>query len=132
MAEIKIRMTFPAGPMMSQGASGIVRNTLDEACREVIQTASAGVHTILNARIKHPTPYYETQITVETMPGTYIVHDRGIVYGPWLEGTSGRNQVTRFKGYHAFSESYSIVADSADDIVEPFFDRARAKLDGQR
>lgn len=26
----------------------------------------------------------------------------GIVWSPWLEGTSKRNQSTRFKGYHLF------------------------------
>ena len=30
------------------------------------------------------------------------IHDSGVVYGPWLEGTSSRNQTTRFKGYSSF------------------------------
>jgi len=30
------------------------------------------------------------------------IHDSGVVYGPWLEGTSSRNQTTRFKGYASF------------------------------
>ena len=30
------------------------------------------------------------------------IDDGGVVYGPWLEGTSGRNRTTRFKGYSSF------------------------------
>ena len=30
------------------------------------------------------------------------IDDGNVVYGPWLEGTSSRNQTTRFKGYHSF------------------------------
>lgn len=30
------------------------------------------------------------------------IHDSGVVYGPWLEGTSSRNKTTRFKGYSSF------------------------------
>jgi hypothetical protein len=31
-----------------------------------------------------------------------VISDRGVVYGPWLEGTGSRNQTTRFKGYASF------------------------------
>ncbi len=34
-----------------------------------------------------------------------IVHDRGIVYGPWLEGTSPMNARTSFKGYHSIQKA---------------------------
>jgi hypothetical protein len=30
------------------------------------------------------------------------IHDSGVVYGPWLEGTSSRNKTTRFRGYSSF------------------------------
>lgn len=34
------------------------------------------------------------------------VHDSRVVYGPWLEGTTSRNQSTRFKGYAMFRQAY--------------------------
>lgn len=55
--------------------------------------------------LRHPTGYYESHI--DTRPigvHRYEVHDSGIVYGPWLEGTGSRNSpVTIFPGYHTFS-----------------------------
>ncbi len=87
--------------------------------REVAYQTSAYVHEILNAKIKHPTPYYETQITVERASSGYVVHDRGVIYGPWLEGTSERNQTTRFKGYHAFRDAEARVEGELDRILAP-------------
>jgi hypothetical protein len=34
-----------------------------------------------------------------------IISDSNVVYGPWLEGTSSRNQATRFKGYSIFRKT---------------------------
>lgn len=53
---------------------------------------------------RKPTPYYWTQVTADrVVPDvTVSVNDHGIIYGPWLEGTSSRNAATRFKGYSIF------------------------------
>ncbi len=40
---------------------------------------------------------------------TAIVDDGGVIYGPWLEGTSNRNKTTRFKGYAAFRKTRDFV-----------------------
>jgi hypothetical protein len=55
---------------------------------------------ILDASIKHPTPYYETQINVRDEGRQRVINDRGVVYGWWLE-KGARNHVG-FLGYHAF------------------------------
>lgn len=61
----------------------------------------------LEGSIRHPTPYYWTRIAArEVSPTRYEVHDHGIVYGPWLEGTGSRNSpVTRFPGYHSLARA---------------------------
>ena len=33
------------------------------------------------------------------------IDDGGVLYGPWLEGISARNRVTRFKGYASFRKT---------------------------
>lgn len=52
--------------------------------------------------LQHPTGYYESRIQIERMQTERMLTDGGIIYGPWLEGTSERNRATRFKGYHSF------------------------------
>lgn len=56
---------------------------------------------------KEPTGFYESRVeAVRPQAGPHpvaVIHDNGVVYGPWLEGHSSRNYpVTRFKGYHSF------------------------------
>lgn len=92
-----------SGGLFDGRAERSVADFLEDSQREVAAQASSEVHRILDARIRKPTPYYETQITTERQANDVVVHDRGVIYGPWLEGVGSRNYpVTRFKGYHAF------------------------------
>lgn len=51
--------------------------------------------------------------------------DSGVIYGPWIEGTSSRNETSRFKGYSTFrraaqwlqEEQVPIVAQKAVDQI---------------
>jgi hypothetical protein len=57
--------------------------------------------------LRHPTGYYESKIAHrEISENRYEVHDGGVVYGHWLEGTGSRNYpATIFPGYHTFEEA---------------------------
>ena len=46
-----------------------------------------------------------------------VVSDGGVVYGSWLEGTSSRNQTTRFKGYKSFRLAAQNVRLKANSIA---------------
>ncbi len=96
----------PDGPLFDERAPAIVQRYTDQVQREVAAQGYADTMRFLNASIRQPTPYYETQITVERRAADLVVHDRGIVYGPWLEGVSERNRSTRFKGYFSFRRGY--------------------------
>jgi hypothetical protein len=105
-----------SGPIFTGQADAAVRAFVDDAEQAVAAQAYADVMTNLNASIKHPTPYYETQITVTKAAGGRVVHDRGIVYGPWLESGAGRR--TRFRGYHSFAKARAAVEAKAPGIVQ--------------
>ena len=45
---------------------------------------------------------YRRNISVRVQDLNMIISDGGVVYGPWLEGVSSRNNSTRFKGYAQF------------------------------
>lgn len=94
-----------SGPLLTGHDAMVIKSFLLEAEDEVAAQASAHVHQFLDGSIKHPTPYYETQITTQRLAGDAVVNDRGVVYGPWLEGTSRMNAATRFKGYHSFQRA---------------------------
>lgn len=91
-----------SGPLFDGRAQLAVHDLIDEIGYVVGAQAYADVMTNLNTSIRHPTPYYETQIALQQHGNDVVVHDRGVIYGPWLEGTSSRNKTTRFKGYASF------------------------------
>lgn len=91
-----------SGPIFNGMAAAALAAMLDEMAYTVAAQGLANVQYNLDRSIRHPTPYYETQITLQRQANDVVVHDRGIVYGPWLEGVSERNRTTRFKGYHSF------------------------------
>jgi hypothetical protein len=96
-----IEVTIDEHVAFFQRGPYVIKQLVDDVNRVVAGQTLAEWHLTLDRSLRHPTPYYETQIMVEPEGGRWVVHDRGIVYGPWLEGTSSRNQTTRFKGYHA-------------------------------
>lgn len=91
-----------------------------EALDEVARQGYANVMTNLNGSIRHPTPYYETQITIHApQPGEREVTDRGVIYGHWLEGTGSRNfPVTRFKGYASFRRARQQLEPKVVELAE--------------
>lgn len=116
------------GPLLTGHDAVVIRSFLLEAEDEVAQQASSYVHQYLNTSIRHPTPYYETQITTQRLAGDAVVHDRGIVYGPWLEGTSSRNGSTRFKGYHSFQRATAATKKDVARLVLAVMRRYLGKL----
>lgn len=125
MATVNVTFT---GSLFQGHPDHVIDAFLDEATREVAAQGLADVHQILNAKIQHPTPYYETQVTIDQARDGWVVHDRGIVYGPWLEGVSSRNQSTRFKGYHAFRQATQQLERKAPQLAERLLPKYLGRL----
>lgn len=87
----------------------------------------AWVHN-LQGSIRNPTPYYWTRISKrEISPTLYEIHDHGIVYGPWLEGTGSRNSpVTVFPGYHSLERAKEITKKKRSNIARRILRRYRS------
>lgn len=128
MTDVVIRVD---GPMFNGLAGLAMDRCIDEVAQEVSAQASAHVHTNLDRSLKNPTPYYETQITLDRVaPLTYLLHDRGIVYGPWLEGTGSRNRTTRFKGYASFRRAAQQTKRDAQRIADAVVRRFLPRMGG--
>lgn len=106
------------GPIFDGRAVTAVHAFEDEVKQQLGQQGLADVHHNLNASIRHPTPYYETQILTERQGNDVVVHDRGIIYGPWLEGVGSRNRTTRFKGYFSFRRATQTLRGKTPGIAE--------------
>jgi hypothetical protein len=108
-----------SGAWVTGRAWSMIGQMIDEMVDVLAFQGFADVRQNLDASIQFPTPYYETQVTVQDDPDGKVVHDRGIVYGPWLEGVSERNRRTRFKGYHSFRKAADELRRKAVRYCEP-------------
>jgi hypothetical protein len=107
------------GPLFDGRAAHAVRDYTSAAAREVGETAEDLVRAAAKV-FRHPTGYYESQITVNrASANAYLVTDNDVVYGPWLEGVGSRNRTTRFKGYHF----WRLAAQQADRRAVPVAER---------
>lgn len=119
-----------SGPFFD-GRNPLIRRELeDEGLNRVGGQGLADVQANLNLSIRNPTPYYETQITSERQGDVQVVHDRDVIYGPWLEGTGSRNATTRFKGYASFRRAAQELEGQAGAVLVPIVDRAVGRLNG--
>jgi hypothetical protein len=126
------------GPVAEGYGDQIVDDYVEDLVWEVGAQGLAVVNTVLNSSIQNPTPYYETMTTLNW--GVYagaganvIVHDRGIIYGPWLEGIGSRNfPKTSFRGYHAFEKGAIALNDGqALRVAHSVLPRYMARLRGE-
>lgn len=129
MIEIEVHAS---GPIAEGRATAILDDYTEAAVNELAAVAFGRTSEVLNERIQYPTPYYETQTTNEKVGATErVLHDRGIIYGPWLEGVGSRNYpVTSFKGYKAFTAGYLEVSFTADQHLDRALVDFLARLNG--
>lgn len=128
MAEVEIDLD---GPLFNGLAAHAAAQCAEDIVGEVGAQASANVHLLLDRSLKNPTPYYETQITLDRpMPLTARVHDRGVIYGAWLEGTGSRNRTTRFKGYASFRRAAQQTRREASRIADAVVRRYLPRMGG--
>jgi len=133
-----------SGPVFDGRADAAVRDFCDEAERDIAAQGYSEWMTLLDFYIQFPTPYYETQITVTKTATGRVIHDRGVVYGPFLEDGTGkgpterhappnrrqrpRRHTGRFRGYHAALKATVILDGKAPAIVRRALIRARGRI----
>jgi hypothetical protein len=95
-----------------------------------VEISEEGLHLVketLGNSMQHPTGNYMSHLTTTTEDLHQVVTDGGIIYGPWLEGVSSRNESTRFKGYAAFRKAtqrlQQTAIEKANQIIGRFTER---------
>ncbi len=98
MIEVGFAVT-ERGPLFERAVDREIQRGLEDARHEVAHRGVAEVRQQLDRVLRHPTGFYSHHIAERRKGVVDVVNDSGVVYGPWLAGTSKRNQATRFKGY---------------------------------
>jgi hypothetical protein len=95
-----------SGPLLEGRAPIILDEYMKANLALIANLAEDAVQQELDVVLQNPTGFYRSQISSTVRSGVgrtlpdVVVHDSGVIYGPWLAGTGSRNApVTRFKGY---------------------------------
>jgi hypothetical protein len=119
------------GPLFKNG-KGELDNAMQQAVRDVVSFGEERLNEKLRPR---PTGVFLSvaearkgqasvgdyrrrvgeNVRVSGMSGS--ISDGGMIYGPWLEGLSQRNQSTRFKGYFTFRKTGQDMQKEAPKIL---------------
>lgn len=91
-----------SGPFFDGRADAAAADASRECQISIAILGASMVRTNLNKVLRVQTPFYRLQVEAQPEPPGWKITDQGVIYGPWLEGTSRRNQTTRFKGYATF------------------------------
>jgi hypothetical protein len=119
-----------SGPLFDGRALRELDKFTIAASAAIAKNGALLVHKNLSQSLRAPTGFYQSNVVVERREEGDMVTDRGVVYGPWLEGVGSKNQSTRFKGYASFrraqQELQGRVATIAQLEVYPFLGRMNA------
>lgn len=113
-----------AGPMFDGRARALLEVGIKDAQEAVGEEGINRLHTQFDISFINPTGYYASQVVTDWQKNDLSVNDSGVVYGPWLEGTSSRNLSSRFKGYASFrivtEQLQADVTAIAQPVLEPY------------
>lgn len=120
------------GPLFDGSAERIIEQAIEHGVDELAQHGLDLVQARLGQVLRHPTGRYQSRVTTERAQGSdaFVITDGGVVYGPWLEGESGRNKKSRFKGYQTFRRTREALQRQASEIAGPVILREAQKLNG--
>ena len=120
------------GPLFDGRAERALEEATDEAREDIAEFAETHALTLMGLAFRHPTGYYESRVTTSRVSAEVsLVHDQGVIYGPWLEGVGSRNApVTRFPGYWHWKRTKAVVAARGPQIAEQAFRRHLPAMGG--
>lgn len=130
------------GPIFDSRAPLAINKAVQETVEELVNFAESEMHTVATMRprgvFKSPaqagaaasTGNYRRNIHGRRTGLHGRVDDNKVVYGPWLEGTSTRNQTTRFKGYALWRRTQQMIEKRVPDILKRKVGRAIKALGG--
>lgn len=119
------------GPIVDGRAVRALSEFEQQAQHDVALRYGITVVRELQRVVRDPTPYYWTQIDVQSRGPVDVVTDQGVIYGPWLAGIGSRNYPkTRFKGYAHWRRAADEMRRRTPEITQRLFKRFLQRMGG--
>ena len=136
-----------SGPLFEGGAGSRVQQAIEDVVRELTELGMqrltspfpTGVPVGGTGRISpitgragliYPGGHYRRNIHPTIYGAQAQIDDSEVLYGPWLEGVSSRNESTRFKGYSSFRRASQWLQEQAPDVAAKHAERLVKELGG--
>ena len=116
------------GPILNGQAPPIINDALQNAIGDLVAEGESKVKIQLYPGHGLVTGHYRRSIHGETTSRGGRIHDSDVIYGPWLEGVSSRNQTTRFKGYAMWRKTTQKLQGMARTILLKYINKALRRL----
>lgn len=120
------------GPLFQSGLpASAIHDAIHDTITDLVAQGEKAVKLQLYPGHGLITGYYRNSIHGE-LSGSLNgrVHDSNVVYGPWLEGVSSRNETSRFKGYRMFRNAFQQLQGLTQSILQKWVKKAVDKLGG--
>lgn len=127
MTEITVSFS---GPFFAANAIEKLRSIGENTIRQLVEMGHERLSNMLQPRPtgvylsaseagpgRVSTGYYRQHIHDECDGMHGRIDDGNVIYGNWLEGTSSRNQSTRFKGYASFRKTHDWIETQVDPVA---------------
>lgn len=124
LISISVDVSGFTGPLLDGSHEAVVADWEQDMLDSVARQGLSEIGLQMDIFFRNPTPFYETQVRWDVEGADRVIHDTGIIYGPWLAGTGSRNATSRFKGYPHWRRTEQYLRDGAGGAVE----RAEADL----
>jgi hypothetical protein len=120
------------GPLFDGRAERAMQEAADDAREDIAQFGEEHALALMGANFRRPTGYYESRVeTTRVSADVSLVHDNGVVYGPWLEGVGTRNRDRPgFPGYRHWRQTKTLVAARGPVIAERAVQRHLPEMRG--
>jgi len=136
MGSLKVTVKLDAsGPLADGSAEKLVDKWLENTTQALGDKAVDMLRAVQMDRTGRATGAFQgslqtvrKSLNVMTVPGPM---QRGVVWSPWLEGSSKRNEDTGFKGYGLFRKTRLALQKQAPDIGQRELDKLIGQMGGE-
>lgn len=130
------------GKLFDGRAGNILEKYVGKGVQEIVEMGEDRLASILKPRPagvflakgqaqrgKASTGNYRRNLHSKVTGISGVIHDSGVIYGGWLEGTSSRNKTTRFKGYGSFRKTKDWLNKQVEGVMNKFLKKAATEID---
>lgn len=106
------------GPLFESDPGHHVQQSAEDVVRELTEKGMQRLTSQFPTGVPVKTGNYRRNVHPTIQGAKAQLDDSGVIYGSWLEGTSRRNETTRFKGYATFRHTKDWLDDQAKDVCQ--------------